>query len=113
MGSETADTGSAQGKLLARIQALEKLVAEKDATIHDQEELIDELRGRIENQQSTLAHRMQCINKFKKDRDDLRRQNAQQIAKLAEVGRKQSVAISSPPQAHRLEGITCNSSCVE
>ena len=78
-----------------RIKQLEKLV-------EDQEEQIDELRGRVENQQSNLAHRMQVIEKLQRERDELRKQNADLVAKVAQLSRRQSVtAGSSSPSTNR------------
>ena len=71
-----------------RIKQLEKL-------IEDQEEQIDELRGRVENQQSNLAHRMQVIEKLQRERDELRKQNADLVAKVAQLSRRQTVTIPS------------------
>ena len=78
-----------------RIKQLEKLV-------EDQEEQIDELRGTIENHQSTLAHRMQVIEKLQRERDELRKQNAELVNKVAQLSRRQSVtAGSSSPSINR------------
>ena len=101
MGSE----GSGSSDPYERIKQLERVVEE-------QEEQIDELRGRIENQQSNLAHRMQCIEKLQRERGELRKQNADLVAKVAELSRRQSVTSqgsggspsltrSSPPRLPR------------
>ena len=74
MGSES----SVSSDPYERIKQLERVVEE-------QEEQIDELRGRIENQQSNLAHRMQCIEKLQRERDELRKQNADLVAKVAQL----------------------------
>ena len=80
-----------------RIKQLEKL-------IEDQEEQIDELRGRVENQQSNLAHRMQVIEKLQRERNELRKQNADLVAKVAQLSRRQVQSItagSSSPSTNR------------
>lgn len=99
MGSES----SVSSDPYERIKQLERVVEE-------QEEQIDELRGRIENQQSNLAHRMQCIEKLQRERDELRKQNADLVLKVAQLSRRQSVSSGgaspsltrvSPPQLPR------------
>ena len=80
-----------------RIKQLEKLV-------EDQEEQIDELRGRVENQQSNLAHRMQVIERLQRERDELRKLNADLVAKVAQLSRRHVQSItagSSSPSTNR------------
>ncbi len=73
-----------------RIRQLEEQLEERDKEI-------EHMRGRIEDQQSLLAHRWQCIERLQQERDELRKQNSQQSAKLAEVTRRNSVSAGSSP----------------
>ncbi len=73
-----------------RVRQLEEQLEERDKEI-------EHMRGQIEDQQSLLAHRWQCIERLQQERDELRKQNSQQSAKLAEVTRRNSVSAGSSP----------------
>ena len=77
-------------KLRGRIEQLEAALRAKD-------DEIERLRTKLEDQESLLARRMQMVSKTLKERDELRKQNAELILKLAQVGRRQSISSSGSP----------------
>lgn len=77
--------GHNSATLEATVQHLERQLKERDNQIAQLEE-------RICNQEKLLQHRLQCMERLKKERDELRKTNAVLIGKTAELSRKQSIA---------------------
>ena len=64
----------------------------------DRDEEIDRLQSKILEQQNSLSHRWQCIQRLQRERDELRKHNSQLSAKLAEVTRRNSISHSNTPR---------------
>jgi septal ring factor EnvC (AmiA/AmiB activator) len=97
---ETEDT---MCELRQTVQQLESALSTKQATVQQLQEAlnareteISRLRGKLDEQDSLLLRRKEMIAQTKKERDELRQQNAELINKLAVVGRRQST--STPPK---------------
>ena len=79
----------------ATVQHLESLLKERD-------EKIIELEAKVQAQEKLLEHRLGCMERLQRERDELRRTNASLIEKTAELSRKQSISgYGSPRRASR------------
>lgn len=98
MGSEaevTAHPGAGRRKSYSELYAR---ILELEQTVELKEEEMDLLRTKVERQQTLLSHRMQCITQLQRERSELRKQNSELVAKMAEVSRRNSISSSSPPR---------------
>ena len=89
-------------ELRQTVQQLQSALCTKQETVQNlqdalnsREEEIARLRRKLEDQECLLERRKQMITLTKKERDELRQQNAELINKLAVVGRKQSISSAS------------------
>ena len=76
---------------------LKERVNQLEAALRERDEEIERMRTKVEDQESLLARRAQMVSKTMKERDELRKQNAELILKLAQVGRRQSFSSSGSP----------------
>lgn len=74
-------------------------IKQLEAQLEERDEEIEKMRTRIEDQQSLLAHRWQCIERLQQERDELRKHNSRLVAKLAEVTRRNSISAATSPYA--------------
>ena len=72
------------------IKALEEKLKEKD-------EMISELKKKLQAQETVLDYRLQCMERLKAERDELRNKNSTLVGKNAELSRKQSVGSFGSP----------------
>ena len=84
------------GQLEATLSTTRDTVKLLQEALNARETEIQQLRKKLKDQEGLLLRRMQIIAETKKERDDLRRKNAELILKQAEVGRKHSVNVSPP-----------------
>ena len=84
------------GQLEATLSTTRDTVKLLQEALNARETEIQQLRKKLKGQEGLLLRRMQIISETKKERDDLRRKNAELILKQAEVGRKHSVNASPP-----------------
>ena len=85
----------------AIIEQLESSLREKDAKIKELEE-------RLQSQEKQLEHRLLCMERLQRERDELRKTNASLIEKTAELTRKQSVgSFGSPSRSSRVSRSVC------
>ena len=83
------------------IEHLESLLRQKD-------EKIGELEEKLRTQETLLEHRLNCMERLQKERDELRKTNAALIEKTAELTRKQSVgSFGSPSRPPRVSRSVC------
>lgn len=71
------------------VQALESALATRT-------EMVQQLQGALESREAEIVALRQMLSSTKKERDELRVQNAELVNRVAIVGRKQST--SSPPK---------------
>ena len=92
-------------ELRQTVRQLESALSTKQETVQQLQDALNareteiaRLREKVEEQDSLLLRRKQMIAQTKKERDELRQQNAELINKLAIVGRRQSTSSSTPPK---------------
>lgn len=71
------------------IEKLEAQLKAKDATIN-------ELTEKLHEQEVALEYRLQCMERLKRERDELRNKTSSLIGKNAELARKQTVGSFGP-----------------
>ena len=86
------------GGVVARMDAAgaRETVRELEAALATTRGTVQQLQAALESREADIAGLRQMLTSTKKERDELRVQNAELINKLAIVGRKQST--SSPPK---------------
>ena len=77
---------------------LRETVRELEAALATTRETVQQLKGALESREDEIAGLRQMLTRTKKERDELRMQNAELINRLAVIGRKQSTS-SSPRQS--------------
>lgn len=83
-GRKISKSPSHNSNPLTNVQHLESLLKLRD-------ERISQLEEKVQDQEVLLQHRLQCMDRLKRERDELRKTNALLIGKTAELTRKQSV----------------------
>lgn len=82
--------------LKAALSTKQETVQQLQDALSSREAEIKRLREKVEEQGRLMRRRMQMIAQTKKERDELRRQCADLVHKLAEVGRRHGVNVKSP-----------------
>ncbi len=80
----------AQSNPASSIPHLENLLKLKDETI-------SELQQKLQDKEVLLQHRLQCMERLQRERDELRKKNSLLVGKNAELSRKQSVGSFAAP----------------
>lgn len=68
-----------------------------EAKLKEKDETISGLQRKLEVQETLLDYRLQCMERLKTERDELRKKNSTLVGKNAELSRKQSVGPTRRP----------------
>ena len=75
---------------------LRETVQQLEAALSTTQQTRDQLQDALDGREAEILRLRAMLTQTKKERDELRRQNAGLVNDLAQVGRKQSISNSSP-----------------